>query len=154
VRLGCKEKGCLADFTCGEIVESNGKNRQGSKKIADFVISSAGQTLKLERSCPIRRRYNGNIHSATHRRSISDKRIDFIIQRSIKCPRCKTTWTLRPEGIGDSRHRANRLIILGFVLYMLGLSHRRIELFLQLPGSNASKSSAERDAAKGEQGRP
>jgi hypothetical protein len=65
----------------------------------------------------------------------------------MKCPWCKTTWTLRPQGVGDGRHRTDRLIILGVVLYMFGLSVRRVEQFLQLLGCNGSKSSIERDVA-------
>jgi hypothetical protein len=65
----------------------------------------------------------------------------------MKCPWCKTTWTLRPEGVGDGKHRTNRLIILGVVLYMFGLSVRRVEQFLLLLGCYGSKSSIERDVA-------
>jgi hypothetical protein len=115
--------------------------------MVDFVIPSVGQTPKLERCCPFCGRNNGNIHSAMRRRRISDTRIDFIVQRRMKCPWCKTTWTLRPEGTGDSKHRTDRLIILGVVLYMFGLSHRRVEQFLLLLGCNVSKSSIERDVA-------
>ena len=115
--------------------------------MVDLIISSVGQTLKLERRCPFCGRNNGNIHSATRRRRISDTRIDFIPQRRMKCPWCKTTWTLRPEGVGDGRHRTERLIILGVVLYMFGLSIRRVEQFLPLLGCNGSKSSIERDVA-------
>ncbi|MGA2092732.1 MAG: hypothetical protein ABSH16_04905, partial [Sedimentisphaerales bacterium] len=115
--------------------------------MVDFVIPSVGQTLKLERCCPFCGRNNGNIHSATHRRRITDIRIDFVTQRRMKCPWCHTTWTLRPEGIGDGRHRTDRLIILGVVLYMFGLSHRRVEQFLMLLVCNGSKSSIERDVA-------
>jgi hypothetical protein len=148
VWLGCKEKGFLADFTYGELVESNGKNRQGSQKMVSYTISSVGTTLNLQRHCPNCGRNNGNIHTATLRRRVSDTRIDFIVQRRMKCPWCKTTWTLRPEGIGDGRHRTDRLILMGVVLYMFGLSHRRVEQFLTLPGCNVSKSSVERDVAQ------
>jgi hypothetical protein len=65
----------------------------------------------------------------------------------MKCPWCKTTWTLRPQGVGDGRHRTDRLILMGVVLYMFGLSVRRVEQFLQLMGYNGSKSSIERDVA-------
>jgi hypothetical protein len=65
----------------------------------------------------------------------------------MKCPWCKTTWTLRPEGVGDGRHRTDRLILMGVVLYMFGLSHRRVEQFLLLLGCIGSKSSIERDVA-------
>lgn len=116
--------------------------------MVSYTISSVGTTLNFKRRCPNCGRNNGNIHSAMRRRRMSDTRIDFIIQRRMKCPWCKTTWTLRPEGIGDGRHRTNRLIILGVVLYMFGLSHRRVEQFLQLLGCNVSKSSVERDVAE------
>ena len=84
--------------------------------MVDLIIPSVGQTPKFERRCPFCGRNNGNIHSAMRRRRISDTRIDFISQHRMKCPWCKTTWTLRPEGVGDGRHRTDRLIILGVVL--------------------------------------
>jgi hypothetical protein len=115
--------------------------------MVDLIIPSVGQGLKLERRCPFCKRNHGNIHSATQRRRISDTRIDFIIQRRMKCPWCKTTWTLRPDGIGDGRHRTDRLILMGVVLYMFGLSHRRVEQFLPLLSCAGSKSSIERDVA-------
>jgi hypothetical protein len=115
--------------------------------MVDLIIPSVGKMPKLERRCPYCERNNGNIHSATRRRRISDTRIDFVPQRRMKCPWCKTTWTLRPEGIGDGRHRTDRLIMMGVVLYMFGLSHRRVEQFLPLLGCNGSKSTIERDVA-------
>jgi hypothetical protein len=115
--------------------------------MVNLIIPSVGQGPKLERRCPFCGRNNGNIHSATRRRRISDTRIDFIIQRRMKCPWCKTTWMLRPSGIGDGRHRTDRLIMMGVVLYMFGLSHRRVEQFLPLLGCAGSKSSIERDVA-------
>jgi hypothetical protein len=110
-----------------------------------FTISSVGTTVKLQRRCPYCGRNNGNIHCAIRRRRITDTRIDFIPQCRMKCPWCKTTWTIRPEGIGDGRHRTDRLIMMGVVLYMFGLSYRKVENFLQLLGCNGSKSSIERD---------
>jgi len=122
--------------------------------MVNLIIPSVGQMPKLERHCPFCGRNNGKSHCAKNRRRISDTRIDFIHQFRMKCPWCKTTWTLRPEGIGDGRHRTDRLIMLGVVLYMFGLSHRRVEQFLPLLGSNSSKSSIERDVeAAGETAR-
>jgi len=115
--------------------------------MVNYILSSVGTTLNLQRRCPFCGRNNGNIHCAIRRRRISDTRIDFIPQRRMKCPWCKTTWTLRPEGIGDGRHRTDRLILMGVVLYMFGLSHRRVEQFLPLLGCNGSRSSIERDVA-------
>ena len=115
--------------------------------MVNLIIPSVGQGPKLERRCPYCGRNNGNIHCAIHRRRISDTRVNFVVQRRMKCPWCKTTWTLRPEGIGDGRHRTDRLIMLGVVLYMFGLSHRRVEQILPLLGCNGSKSSIERDVA-------
>jgi transposase-like protein len=65
----------------------------------------------------------------------------------MKCPFCKTTWTVRADGILNGRWRSNRLIALAVVLYMLGLSYRSVEKFLPLLGCNGSKSTIERDLA-------
>jgi hypothetical protein len=65
----------------------------------------------------------------------------------MKCPFCKATWTIRAEGVRDGKQRSDRLITLGVVLYMFGLSYRSIEKFLPLLDSRGSKSSIERDVA-------
>jgi len=74
-------------------------------------------------------------------------RIDFRSQCWRKCLWCTTTWIPLSEGIRDGRHRTDRLILIGVVLYMSGLSHRRMEQFLLLFGCTVSKSSIERDVA-------
>lgn len=71
--------------------------------------------------------------------------MDFTHQRRMKCPWCGTTWTIRVDGIGDGRHRSDRLILIGVVLYMFGLSYRKVEQFLELLTCCGSKSSIERD---------
>lgn len=116
-----------------------------------YSIPSVGSTLKLERTCPHCNRPNGNIHSAIQYRHISDIKISAIPQRRLKCPFCKATWTVRAEGVGDGRHRTDRLILIGVVLYMFGLSYRKVEDFLPLLGCGGSKSGVERDVADGGQ---
>ena len=48
-------------------------------------------------------------------------------------PLVKTTWTIRTEGVSDGRQRTDRLICIGVFLYMLGLSYRAAETFVQIP---------------------
>ena len=55
------------------------------------------------------------------------------------------TWTLRGEGVGAGRQRSDRLIGLGVILYMLGLSYRAVEQFLPCLECRGGKSSIERD---------
>lgn len=110
-----------------------------------YNVPSVGQELKLERSCPHCHRSNGRIHSNVVQRRISDPKVDTIAQRRMKCPFCKTTWTTRVEGIADGRQRTDRLICIGVVLYVLGLSYRGVEQFLLMLGCKGSKSTVERD---------
>ena len=112
-----------------------------------YIIPSVGNQLKLERHCPHCGRFGGNIHSSIHYRPISDIKASSIAQRRMKCPFCKTTWTIRCDGVADGKQRSDRLIILGVVLYMLGLSYRAIAKFLPLLGCIGSKSTIERDVA-------
>jgi hypothetical protein len=53
-----------------------------------------------------------------------------------------------PSGVSDGRQRTDRLICVGVVLYMLGLSYRGVEQFLTMFGWRGSKSSIERDLAR------
>jgi hypothetical protein len=112
-----------------------------------YIIPSVGQTLRLERRCPNCQRLGGNIHTAVYRRAISDVKVTSIPQMRMQCPFCKATWTIRPEGISDGRQRSDRLIVLGTVLYMFGLSYRSVEKFLPLLDCCGSKSTIERDVA-------
>jgi len=110
-----------------------------------YILPSVEGVLKLERHCPHCGCPNGRIHSAVHHRPISDTKVSMIPQRRMSCPRCGNTWTLRPEGIRAGCHRTRRLIGIGVVLYMLGLSYRGVQQFLPLLGCRGSKSGIERD---------
>lgn len=113
-----------------------------------YHVPSVSSELKLERTCPHCNRPNGRIHSGITHRYISDPKVETIAQCRMKCPFCKTTWTIRPEGVSDGRQRTDRLICMGVVLYMLGLSYRGVEQFLTMFGCLGSKSTIERDLAR------
>jgi len=113
-----------------------------------YHVPSVGNGLKLERTCPHCNRPNGRIHSAITQRPISDPKIETVVQRRMMCPFCKTTWTVRLQGVSDGRQRTDRLICIGVVLYMLGLSYRGVEQFLTMFGWQGSKSTIERDLAR------
>jgi len=112
-----------------------------------YIIASVSTELKLERRCPHCHRSNGNIHTGIQYRFISDTKVAVIAQRRMKCPWCKTTWTIRSEGIGHGRQRSDRLISFGIFLYMLGPSYRNVVKCLKMLGCGGSKSSIERDVA-------
>lgn len=112
-----------------------------------YIIPSVGNSLKLERRCQHCGRFGGNVHSGISYRAVSDIKISSISQRRMKCPFCKTTWTIRAEGVSDGKQRTDRLIAIGVFLYMFGLSYRSVEKFLPLLGCRGSKSSIERDMA-------
>ncbi len=110
-----------------------------------YILPSVEGVLQLERRCPDCGRPNGRIHSGLRDRRISDIKVQAVPQRRMLCPWCKTTWTLRPAGVQAGCQRSRRLIGLGVVLYMLGLSYRGVERFLPLLDCRGGKSSVERD---------
>ena len=112
-----------------------------------YIIHSVSDGLELERRCTFCNRFGSNIHGRVRYRAISDIKVAAIAQRRMKCPFCQTTWTVRPEGIGHGKQRTDRLIAIGVVLYMFGLSYRAVEKFLPLLDCRGSKSSIERDVA-------
>ena len=113
-----------------------------------YIIPSVDKRLKLERRCPHCNRPNGNVHSGIGYRGISDIKVQAIAQRRMKCPWCKTTWTIRNEGVSDGRQRTDRLICIAVFLYMLGLSYRAVEAFVRVLGCKGSKSTVEQDMAR------
>lgn len=112
-----------------------------------YIVPSVKTGLKLERHCPHCSRFGGNVHSGINYRAVRDIKISSISQRRMKCPYCKTTWTIRSEGVADGKQRTDRLIAIGAVLYMFGLSYRSIENFLSILDCRAGKSTIERDVA-------
>jgi hypothetical protein len=110
-----------------------------------YILPSVEGVLKLERRCPHCGRNQGRVHSGVRHRAISDIRVGTIPQRRMQCPWCKVTWTLRPSGVEAGCQRSRRLVGLGVVLYMLGLSDRGVEKFLPLLDCRGSKSSIDRD---------
>ncbi|MHC4983621.1 MAG: hypothetical protein ACYTF6_10735, partial [Planctomycetota bacterium] len=113
-----------------------------------YIVPSVESLLKLDRRCPHCGRPNGNIHSGIGHRSISDWKVEVIAQRRMKCPDCGLTWTLRADGVGPGRQRSDRLIGMGVILYMLGLSYRAVQQFLPYLDCRGGKSSIERDVTR------
>jgi len=112
-----------------------------------YILPSVSGVLKLERRCSHCGRANGRVHSGIRGRRISDIKVSSIQQRRMRCPWCGLTWTLRPQGVGAGCVRSRRLVGLGILLYMLGLSYRGVEQFLPALECRGSKSSIERDVA-------
>ena len=57
----------------------------------------------------------GSVHSGVNYQTASDIKVSLIPQRRMKCPFCKTTWTLRAEGVTEGKQRTDRLIAIGVV---------------------------------------
>jgi transposase-like protein len=130
-------------------------NTDGKEAIVfRYILSSVGTGVQLDRHCPHCGNPNGGIHSGVRLRRISDVRATGVAQRRMRCPGCGLTWTLRGGGVGAGRQRSDRLIGMGVILYMLGLSYRAVEQFLPCLDCRGGKSSIERDvAAAGQQAR-
>ena len=109
------------------------------------IFPSVSTEVKLERHCPHCGRLGGQIHSRVRARTISDTKVEQASQQRLRCAFCGTTWTLYSQGIGPGRHRSDRLIGMGVLLYMLGLSYRSVERFLYAMQWKGSKSTVERD---------
>lgn len=115
--------------------------------MVNYIIQSVSSKLKPERRCPHCHRPNANVHTAIHYRPVSDIKVTKIPQRRMKSPWCKTTWTIRADGVAHARQRSDRIISFGIFLYMLGLSFRDIQKCVRFLGCAGSKSAIERDVA-------
>jgi len=109
------------------------------------IFPSVNTDVKLERYCPHCGRRGGQIHSRLRARTISDTKVEQVFQQRLGCAFCGTTWTLYSQGIGPGRQRSDRLIGMGVLLYMLGLSYRAVERFLYAMQWKGTKSTVERD---------
>lgn len=112
------------------------------------IFPSVSTKVELERRCPHCGRLGGQIHSRVTSRAISDTKVEEVFQQRLRCAFCGTTWTLYNQGIGPGRQRSDRLIGMGVLLYMLGLSYRCVERFLYAMQWKGSKSSVERDVGR------
>jgi transposase-like protein len=112
------------------------------------IFPSVSTEVKLERRCPHCGRVGGQIHSRLSGRRISDTKVEQVFQQRLRCAFCGTTWTLHSQGVGPGRQRSDRLIGMGVLLYMLGLSYRAVERFLYAMQWKGSKSGVERDIAR------
>jgi len=115
--------------------------------MVNTIFPSVGTEPKLERRCPHCGRRGGQIHSGLAERAISDTKVETIRQQRLRCPFCRTSWTVRSAGVGAGRQRSDRLIGMGVLLYMLGLSYRAVGRFLEAMQWQGSKSTVERDVA-------
>ncbi len=115
--------------------------------MVEYILSSVGSAVELDRRCPHCGGANGRIHSGVRHRRIMDLKAEVVRQRRMRCPRCGTTWTLRAAGVQEGRQRSDRVIGLGVVLYVLGLSYRGVQQVLEYLDCRGSKSSIERDVA-------
>lgn len=113
-----------------------------------YILPSVGDDVKLERQCPHCRRRCGVVHSGLHSRRIRDPKVSSIRQQRMKCPRCGTTWTLRPSGVKSGHQRSDRASAMGVLGYMLGMSYRGVAMFLWALDCSSGKSSIERDVAQ------
>ncbi len=109
------------------------------------IFPSVSTEVKLERRCPHCGRLGGQIHSGLTARRLSDTKVEHVFQQRLRCAFCGTTWTLYSRGVGPGRQRSDRLIGMGVLLYMLGLSYRAVERFLYAMQWKGSKSGVERD---------
>jgi len=112
------------------------------------IFPSVNAEVKLERRCPHCGRLGGRVHSRLKARTISDTKVEEVFQRRLRCAFCGNTWTLYSQGVGPGRQRSDRLIGMGVLLYMLGLSCRAVERFLYAMQWKGSKSAVERDVGR------
>jgi hypothetical protein len=146
--LGCEKEGLFADAIGRSAIDGK------EARMRRYILPSVEGVLRLERRCPQCGRNQGRIHSAQRYRTISDTRVTRIPQRRMRCPWCQTTWTLRPGGVEAGRQRSRRLVGLGVILYMFGLSDRAVEKVLSCLDCRGGKSSIDRDVkAAGERAR-
>jgi len=109
------------------------------------LLPSVTGVVELERRCPHCHRTPGRIHTGLRPRRIRDIPVHAIPQRRMRCPWCRTTWTLRAAGVRAGYQRSRRVVGLGVLLYGLGLSYRGVEKVLSALGCRGGKSSVERD---------
>lgn len=96
-----------------------------------FRLPRPGSEPVVRRECPCCGRVQGHIHQHERERRIVDWKIDTVRQVRVKCGSCGKTWTCRPEGVGAGLHRTQGVVVLGVMLYVLGLSYRSVAAVLR-----------------------
>ena len=84
----------------------------------------------MPKKCPLCKRRNLAVHQ-TLRESLKDSVVKKITIKRIKCKDCHYTFRVYPEGVKGYTRRSKRLVFLGVILYLAGLSFERCEWFLE-----------------------
>lgn len=109
-----------------------------------FQLPTLGNTPIINRTCPICKFPKGQIHD--HKtRFVQDFQQPMVYQTRIKCPRCNKTWTCYPKGITAYKHRSNRTIAYGIMIYFYGLGYRYSSASLSALGISVSHVQIYRD---------
>lgn len=77
------------------------------------------------RQCPACGARRAHKHGRIRRRVRDWQHRTIVVQR-MRCTTCRATWTLYPRGMEPYRQRSRRVRDLGVLLYMLGLSYRKV----------------------------
>ena len=80
--------------------------------------------------CPICGGWNIKIHQTTPK-VVKDSIIKEVTIERLECKDCHCTFRIYPEGVREYSSRSKRLVFLGTILYLAGLSYERCEWFLE-----------------------
>lgn len=108
-----------------------------------FQLPVLGVIPQLNRTC-LWCKGQGHIHGHRRRR-IHDVQGPEILQTRMRCPQCGKTWTCYPKGITPYRHRSDRAVACGIMLYVYGLSYRYSSAALSAQGVAVHSSQIYRD---------
>ncbi len=80
--------------------------------------------------CPICGRRDLKVHQ-TIVKEVKDSVIKKVTVKRMECNGCHYTFRIYPEGIREYSSRSKRLVFLGTILYLAGLSYEKCEWFLE-----------------------
>lgn len=92
---------------------------------------------QIDRKCRFCGYERCHIHGY-RRRGIKDYALSEVVTIRMKCPKCRKVFTIVPRGVTYRRHRSDRVVGLGIMLYYYGLSYQSAWAVLVSLGINQS----------------
>jgi transposase-like protein len=120
----------------------------GLNMIIQIYLSKLSFEPPTSSRCPYCGSQQTRRHQLIRNRDIVEFKFLTFTQIRLMCKKCRRTFTLNPKGLKKGKHRSQRVIAFGILLYALGLPYRKVASILRTWVGTASASTIYEDVRK------